>query len=152
MKDPSDNIRDYVYNLLYGTVSYGGSYVPVYSVAPKDSTYPHIIIGEQSMITQEPSTKDVWVTEHTVTIEIWDSYTGNDASYVKVNSIANSITELINTRTMTLVGSGGQSIAGITGFDLIATTVESMITDRFLWETNIVIYKSLIIKFLLEEQ
>jgi len=152
MKDPSDNIRDYVYNVLYGTVSYGGSYVPVYSFAPKDATYPHIVIGEQQMLTEEPSPKDDWITEHSVTIEIWDSYSGNDASYVKVNTIANSVTQLLRTRTMTLSGSGGQTIAGITGFNLISLTVENMITDRFLWDNQIVIYKSLNIKLVLEEE
>lgn len=152
MKDPSDNIRDYVYNVLNGTVSYGGSYIPVYSFAPKDSAYPHIIIGEQQMLTEDPSPKDAWVTENTVTIEVWDSYTGNDASYVKVNTISNSILELLRTRAMALTGSGGWAIAGITGFNLISLTLDSSITDRFLWENKIIIFKSLNIKMLLEEE
>jgi hypothetical protein len=151
MKDPSDNIRDWLYNVLYGTVSYGSSYISVYSFPPKDETFPYIIIGEQTMLGEGESTKDSYITEHEVTIEIWDSYSGNDASYVRVNSIANSILELVRTRSMTLTGSGGESISGITGFNMIRLLADAMVTDRLITEKQIIIYKSILVRLLLEE-
>jgi hypothetical protein len=151
MKDPSDNIRDWLYNVMLGTITYGGDYIPVYSFPPRDAAMPYIVIGEQMMSGEDESTKDSWLTEHEVTIEVWDSYTGNDGSYVKVNSIANDILELIRTRSLTVTGSGGESIAGITGWTVVRLTAEAMLTDRFLWDNNIIIYKSLNIRLLLEE-
>lgn len=151
MKDPSDNIRDWLYNVMYGTITYGDDYIPVYSFPPRDAEMPYIVIGEQMMSGEDESTKDSWLTEHEVTIEVWDSYTGNDGSYVKVNAIANSILELVRTRNLTVVGSGGESIAGITGWAVVRLTAEAMLTDRFLWDNNIIIYKSLNIRLLLEE-
>jgi hypothetical protein len=141
MKDPSDNIRDWLYTLLYGNVSYGGSTVAVYSFPPKDQSFPYIVIGEQTMTGESESTKDAYITEHEVTIEIWDSYSGNDASYVKVNTIADSILQLVRVRTAIT----------ITGYNVIRLLADNMATERVLTEKEIIIYKSMLIRLLLEE-
>jgi len=150
MKDPSDNIRDWLYGVLNGTVSYGGSYIPVYSYAPKDAEMPYIIIAEQ-MMNGEQGTKDAYITEHEVTIEIWTSFTGNDASYIPANNIGDQVLQIVRQRKLEDQGSGGEAVAGITGFNVIRLLVNNLITDRFLIETGTVIYKSINIRLLLEE-
>lgn len=152
MKDASDIIRDWVYGVLYQTVTYGGSYIPIYSFPPKDSAMPYIVIGEQAMISETESTKDKWLTEHEVMVEIWTSFKGNDASYVPVNAIADSVLQLLRQRAVEMTGSGGTSLPGFTGFNCIRVLAASLITDRFLMDTDIIIYKSINIRLLMEEQ
>lgn len=140
MKDPSDSIRDWVYTALNGTVSYGGSTVPVYSFPTKDASMPYILIGEHFM-TGEQGTKDAYITEHELVIEVYTSSTGNRATYAPANSITDSIIQLLRTRT-------SPTITGYTG---IRVLVDSMITERIINDTNIIIYKSIQIRLLLEE-
>lgn len=150
MKDPSDNIRDWVYNVLYGTVFYSGASIPVYSFPPRNETKPYIVIGEHFM-TGEQGTKDCYITEHEVLIEIYTTHTGNDATYVQANSIADSVIQILRQRTLETSGSGGGAVAGITGYNVIRVLVDNMVTDRIVTETNITIYKSINIRILLEE-
>ena len=140
MKDPSDNIRDWVYTALYGNVFYGGSAVAVYSFPTKDATMPYILIGEHYM-TGEQGTKDAYITEHEVMVEIYASSTGNRASYAPVNSIADSIMQILRTRTSPV----------ITGYTTVRCLLDNKITERIVNETNIIIYKSIQIRLLLEE-
>jgi len=151
MKDASDIIREWVYNVLYKTITYGSAYVDVYSFAPKDAAFPYILIGEQ-MMTGEDGTKDKFITNHEVTIEVWTSFKGNDASYVPVNSISDSALQLLRQRSFETHGSGGQTIAGFTGYNSITITVNNLITDRFMMDNNIIIYKSIVLNLKLEEQ
>ncbi len=96
MKDASDAIRDWLYTVLSGNITYG-TVVPVYSFAPKDAAMPFILIGEQYMYGEEASTKDDNITENSVTIEVYSSHTGNDASYVPVNTIMDLVTAISTT-------------------------------------------------------
>jgi hypothetical protein len=52
---------------------------------------------------------------------------------------------------MTLTGSGGESISGITGFNMIRLLADAMVTDRLITEKQIIIYKSILVRLLLEE-
>ena len=140
MKDPSDSIRDWLYTKLYTKVSYLTAVIPFYSMPPKDAAMPYIAVGEH-MMTGEQGTKDAYITEHSVDIEIWTSFEGNDASYVMANTIADSVIQILRTRTKQT----------ITGYNVIRVLVDNMITDRFLMETNIIIYKSINIRLLMEE-
>jgi hypothetical protein len=121
-------------------VGTGGGYCSVYSFPPKDETMPYIVIGEQTMA-PEQGTKDAYITEHDVTIEIWSSYTGNDASYVSANSISDAVIQILRTR-------GSISIPG---YNVIRLLVDNLITDRILTDTKTIIYKSINIRLLLEE-
>jgi hypothetical protein len=152
MKDASDIIRDWIYGVLYKTILYGGSYVDIYSFPPKDAVFPYIVIGEHVMTGETESTKDKWLTGHEVTIEVWTSSTGNDASYVPVNSIADSALQLLRQRSTETHGSGGSTLPGFTGFDCITITVNNLITERFLMDNSIIIYKSINLRLLMEEQ
>jgi len=151
MKDASGNIRQWLYNVLHLTVSYNGSFLSCRSFAPKDDPKPYILLGEIYMLGEEQSTKDCWITEHQATIEVYTSHTGNDASYVELDSIVDDVLAIIRRRTQALTGSGGQAVAGITGFNIISTTVISMASERIMLEDEIVIMKSIILKLILEE-
>jgi hypothetical protein len=150
MKDPTDNIRQWIYGVLYGTVWYGGVSIPVYSFPPKDVAMPYIVIAEQSM-NAENGTKDCYITENEVQIEIYSAHAGNDASYKTVTSIANDVLKLLIQRSQETHGSGGSTVGVISGFNTIEISLAGSVTDRFLFETNIVIFKSLNIKLILEE-
>jgi hypothetical protein len=150
MKDPTDEIRQWLYNVLFGTVSYSGSIVPVYSFPPKDAAMPYIVIAEQSMAKEE-GTKGEYITSNDVTLEVYSSHSGNDATYKVVNIISDLILKIVRQRTIETHGSGGSSVATITGFNPVSITLAGSITDRFIFETNIVIFKSLNINLLLEE-
>lgn len=151
MKDPSDDIRDWVYSSLNGKVYYGGVAVPVYSVVPNGTSMPYIVIGEQSS-SGEDSSKDSFVSEHDVTIEIYSSHTGNRGSYTSVNSIASSILQLL--RTMAATSGYGRDEGGVsigTTFNVIKVNMRGLATDRFTSDDKLIIYKSLNINLLLEE-
>ena len=139
MKDPSKQIRDWMYTALNGTVTYG-SVVPVYTFPDKDAALPYIVIGEMSS-PGEDGTKDKYIAEYDVTVEIWTAHTGNTASYVPADTIANLILTILRTRTGITV----------TGFNVIKVNMRGMVTDRFLDDKQIIIYKSVNINLLVEE-
>lgn len=149
MKDPSNDIRDWIYDILYGTIFYNGLVIPVYSFPPKDNAMPCIVLGEQTMV-EDSSMKDEIISEHYIDVEIWDSYTGNDGSYKKVNSISSDIVEAVTIETG-FTGSGGESVPGISGYTIVRLAVQGMATQRYLVETNVIIYKSITIRLSLEE-
>lgn len=142
MKDPSGYIRTWLYGVLNTTVSYGGVVVPVYSFAPKDAAMPYILIAEQTG-DPEGGTKDAWINKHDITIEIFVSSKGNDASYVPLNTIANSVMQLVRTRAKVTIDSG---------FNVVSCTSSGLVTTSFLGETDIILYKSLIISLVIEEK
>lgn len=142
MKDPSGYIRTWLYGVLNGTVSYGGSVVPVYSFASKDAAMPYIIIAEQTG-DPEGGTKDAWINKHDITLEIYCASKGNDASYVPLNTIANSVIQLVRTRAKVTIDSG---------FNVVSCTSSGMVTYSFVGDTDIILYKSLIISLVIEEK
>jgi len=150
MKDPSEGIRQWLYDILNLTVSYGGPYVPCYSFVPLSISKPFILLGEQYMESDE-SVKDSYITINSIAIEIYASYSGNDASYKMINQLGEDVLELVTADPMTQVGSGGESTGTITGYDTINIMVQSISTQRVLFDNEIVIMKSIIIKFRLEE-
>jgi hypothetical protein len=140
MKDPSGVIRTWLYTTLNTHVSYGGSVVPVYSFVPKDAVMPYILIAEQSS-EKEDGSKDSWIVNNNVTLEIYTSSTGNDASYIPVNTICDSVLQLVRTRT---------SIS-LSGYSAISVTVDNTITDRIDNGTNIIILKIINLSLIIQE-
>jgi len=151
MKDPSDSIRQWLYNILNNTITYSGAYIPCYSFVPKDAAKPAIIIGEQYMEADE-STKDAWITENSVVLEIYASYTGNDASYKLINSVGEDVLELVTAEPLTAIGSGSVAVTTVTGYEVISVMVQSIATERVLYDNEIVLMKSIVIKLTLEEE
>lgn len=149
MKDPENDIRTWLHQKLSG-ITYGGSSVPVYTFPPKDAAMPYIVIGDASS-PGESSTKDGFLIEYNVTLEIWVSFTGNDASMKPVNAISNSIMQAIRT----LGGINSYSYIGTEGefadWNAIRCEIREVITDRFLSDRGPVIYKSININFYMEE-
>lgn len=152
MKDASANIRQWLYNVLQLTVVSNGTYLQCHSFAPKDAAMPYILLGEISMMGEAESTKDCWITEHEAIIEVYVDSSGNDASYGRLDEIVDDILGIVRRRTQALVGSGGQAVTGITGFNMIICNVVSMTSGRFAMDNKIVLMKSIIIKLILEEQ
>ena len=150
MKDPSDSIRQWLYNILNNTITYSGAYIPCYSFVPKDASKPCIVIGEQYM-DSDISVKDAWITENSVILEVYASYSGNDASYKLINSVSDDIMEKVTADPVTAIGSGGFSVTTITGFDPISIMIQSTATERVLFDTQIMIMKSIVVKLTLEE-
>lgn len=151
MKDPSDDIRDWVYTSLNGKITYGGATIPVYSFVPKGSSMPYIVIGDQSS-PGEDSAKDMFITEQDITIEVWTKNTGNHASYAAANSIASSILGLL--RTMAATSGYGRDEGGVsigTSFNVIKVGMRGLATDVIENDQEIIIYKSVNINLLLEE-
>ena len=140
MKDPSDAIRQWVYDTLNGNVTYNSSAVSVYSFVPFDAAFPYIVIGDQSMSAEE-GTKDCYITNNDIMLEFYSSFDGNDATYAVVNSIADDSLQLLRTRT----------VQTITGYNPISITLVGSLTDRLLFEDHIEVYKSLTINLILEE-
>lgn len=140
MKDPTGAIRTWLFGVLNGTISYSGSVVPVYSFAPKDQTMPYMLIAEQSA-TREDGTKNDYISRHNVTLEIYSTHSGNDASYVPVNTIADSALQLIRTR----------NTVSMTGYTVVAVTFDGALTGTIDNDTSIVIYKIININLIIAE-
>jgi hypothetical protein len=141
MKDASGYVRTWLYGVLNGTVSYSGSVVPVYSFPPSNQAMPYMLIGEQSMGPDE-GTKDCYITKHSITLEIYTSTTGNDSSYVAVNTIGSSALQLVRTSTQP---------TGLTGFTVISHVIDGSATDRIVLDNKIVIVKVYNITLTIEE-
>jgi hypothetical protein len=142
MKDPSGLIRTWLFGVLNGQVSYLTVNVPVYSFAPKDAAMPYILLAGQSASSEnDESTKDCWITRQSFSIEIYSSHTGNDASYVPINTIADTVIQKVRTRTAPT----------ISGYTVISVVLDSMITDMMDFETKIVGIKILNFTMIIEE-
>lgn len=141
MKDASGYIRTWLYSTLNGHVTYNTVNVPVYSFVPKGTSMPYMVIGEQSFGGDE-GTKGSYMYRHTITLEIWTSHTGNDASYVPANTIGDSALQLIRTSTQP---------TGLTGFTCVVHQITGGMTDRLQFDNEIIIFKSYDIELIVTE-
>ena len=143
MKDPSGSIRTWLYGVLNTTVTYNAVAVPVYSFAPRNAAMPYILLAGQSSTSElEESTKDCYINKQSFTIEIYSSNAnGNDATYKVVNTISDSVLQLVRTRTAPT----------ISGYTVISVVLDSMLTDMMDFETNIVAIKILNFTMIIEE-
>ena len=150
MKDPCDDIRDWMFATLNGAVSYGGSVIPVYSFPPANTLKPFILIGDHEAGDIQ-STKDANIWEVSTTIEIYYSFpNATNASYIPLNSISTQVLQLLVQRAY---GGYGVEEGGVTfnNFNLITCRPTGMRTERRLSDTEITLYKELNINQLLEE-
>ncbi len=150
MKDPCDDIRDWIYATLNNAVSYGGSIVPVYSFPPSGVAKPYIVIGDHEAGEPE-GVKDSYVWDVMTTIEIYTSFpNATNASYLSLNSISTQVLQLLVQRAY---GGYGVEDGGVhfNNFHLISCRPTGMRTERRLSDTEIMLYKELNINQLLEE-
>ena len=151
MKDASKEIRDWLYTTLNGYISYSGSNVPVYTIPDRDASMPYVIIGEISS-PGEDSCKDRYIADYDISVEIWTDFAGSIGSYVPADSIASSILQRVRTRAATSGYDRDEGPVAIdSDFNVVRVEMRGMVTDRFLNEEKIVVYKSVNINLLVEE-
>lgn len=149
MKDPCDDIRDWIYTSLSGNISYGGSVVPVYSFAPSNASMPYIIIGEHAGI-GESGAKDCYMWDITTELQIYTGFSPSKAGYVPVNAITNSIMGILGFRATTYGREEG-SVA-MNNFNVIKVSFGDFSTNRELIDDKIVISKFINLNLTVEEQ
>lgn len=150
MKDPSESIRQWLYDILNKTITYNGQYLSCFSFVPKGEGYPFIVLGEQ-YLEADTSTKDLNITQNAIDIEIYASYSGNDASYKLVNAVGEDVMELVLADPETAVGSGGGAVTVVSGYSVVVKKVASIATQKLLYENALIIKKVININLELEE-
>jgi len=151
MKDPCDDIRDWLYTVISGNVTYGGATVPVYSFPPEDVSYPYILLGEQSGDGEEGA-KDRWMWSVANEIKVFTKFEeASDATYVEANTIASSVLQLVRTRDSINVYATSEDTVALANYTLTGVTVGAFSTERENQETGIKISKQLTINLLVEE-
>lgn len=98
MKEPIRFIRQKIFTLLNGNVSYGGSNVPVYNRVPSTQSEPYIIVYSADT-TQTNQNQSDFIVECITRIEVVTSFFSDDGGELQVNDIVESILELIKTST-----------------------------------------------------
>jgi hypothetical protein len=139
MKDPSDDIRDWIYTVLNNNVVYNTAAVPVYSFPPENVSYPYIVIGEQSG-EGEDGAKNKW---------IWDITT---QIHVYVNTITSSCWQLLRTLDTPDSYATDEDTVALTNYALIRVHIGAFNTERILNENEIIISKQFSINLLVEEE
>lgn len=98
MKEPIHYIRQKIFTLLNGNVSYDGSNVPVYNRVPSDQDEPYIVISSVETAGVDFNQTD-FNYECITRIEVVTSFFSDSGGELQVNSIVNSILQLIKTST-----------------------------------------------------
>ena len=98
MKEPIRYIRQKIFTLLNGNVSYGGSNVPVYNRVPSTQNEPYIIIYSVDTAQTNQNQTD-FIVECITRIEVITAFFSDDGGELQVNDIVESILELIKTST-----------------------------------------------------
>lgn len=151
MKDPCNDIRNWLFTVLNNNVSYGGATVPVYSFPPEDVGYPYILLGEQSGDGEEGA-KDRWLWTVANEIKVITKFEeASDATYVEVNTIASSVLQLVRTADNIYAYATSEDYVALANYTLIGVTVGSFSTERENQETGIKISKQLTINLTVEE-
>ena len=98
MKEPIRFIRQKIFTLLNGNVSYGGSNVPVFNRVPSTQSEPYIIVYSADT-TQTNQNQSDFIVECITRIEVVTAFLSDDGGELQVNDIVESILELIKTST-----------------------------------------------------
>ena len=98
MKEPIRFIRQKIFTLLNGNVSYGGSNVPVYNRVPPTQSEPYIIVYSADTSQTNQNQSD-FIVECITRIEVVTAFLSDDGGELQANDIVESILELIKTST-----------------------------------------------------
>ena len=98
MKEPIRFIRQKIFTLLNGNVSYDGSNVPVFNRVPSTQNEPYIIVYSADT-TQTNQNQTDFIVECITRIEVVTAFFSDDGGELQVNDIVESILELIKTST-----------------------------------------------------
>lgn len=95
----SFNLQKAVYAALNGSVTgLSGASVSVYDDVPEGTSYPYVVIGEETAI--NAGTKNLDGVEHTLTLHIWSGYRGRR----EIKEIMQSIYSLLHDTAITVTG------------------------------------------------
>ena len=98
MKEPIRFIRQKIFTLLNGNVSYGGANIPVYNRVPSSQSEPYIIVYSADSAQTNQNQSD-FIVECITRIEVVTAFFSDDGGELQVNDIVESILELIKTST-----------------------------------------------------
>ena len=137
MKDPGIALRT-EYKTLLSDIVYNNRLVPVYDVVPLNATYPHIKIGDRTLL--DRSNKTWYGTEVTQQIQVIDRFPANYGSRTSVYTIVQQAKLRIRKIRERL---------NITGFNVITATVDNEntiqeLTDTYFYFRNILTFRHII--------
>ncbi len=92
-------LQQAVFTALNGNVSgIDSANVSVYDDVPEGTTYPYVVIGEETSANN--GTKDVDGIDHTLTLHVWSQYRGRR----EIKEIMQSVYELLHDAAITVSG------------------------------------------------
>ena len=140
MKLPSKQVQIAYYTALNGNVTYNSAEVPVYDVVPTASSYPYIVLGDQ-IINDRPSTKDSFITDVTMQVDVVTGFEGNYGGKSQMYDISSDVTDIIRTRVP----------LSLTGFTMITSTLDlaSIIVEQT--DTHILYINRIRFRHLIQE-
>ena len=98
MKEVQHHIRKAFVDRLSGNITYDGAEVPVYNKVPSTATEPFIKISSVGTLEVDQN-QTKFNTQSTTRIQVFTSFNGDDGGDIQVNSIVDSITQSIRTRS-----------------------------------------------------
>ena len=137
MKDPGIALQTR-YKTLLSDIVYSNALVPVYDVVPLQAEYPHIKIGERTVL--DRSNKTWYGTEVTQVVEVIDRFPANYGSRTSVYTIAGDVKLRIRKIRERL---------DISGFNVITATLDNEntiheLTDTYYYFRNIIVFRHII--------
>lgn len=100
MKDPTDEILTGFYLALNGNLTYDEVNWPVYTIADEAQNYNYVLLDDVFLV--DDMTKDKWISEGTILIDIVGGAMGKRGTLKGVNSICNQIMLLTVKKDLTL--------------------------------------------------
>lgn len=93
MKTPCNELREFIYTKLYGSIIYNSELVIVASIPPKEVEKPYVRIGKMTMT--EEGAKDSYMSKVNAQIEVVTNFQEKLANFEAVENISNSVTSLL---------------------------------------------------------
>jgi len=139
VKDPGLPLQTKYYSLLSDIV-YSNALVPVYDVVPLEAEYPHIKIGDRTLL--DRSNKTWYGTEVTQVIEVVDRFPANYGSRTSIYTLSQQVKQRIRKIRERL---------NIPGFNVITCTIDTENTIQELTSTYFYIRNIIRFRHIIEE-
>ncbi len=135
-----ENIRTWLYTILNGAITYNGTAVAVYSIAPTNAAYPHVVIGDMELVPANLN-KECDIYDVSCEIIAVTKYTGVMATYKAADSIADDVlSKILNTTVK------------ISNYELLMTLLSRRNTTVEQIDTGYIITHKIVINFKIEEE
>jgi hypothetical protein len=139
MKDPTDEILTAFYSALNGNLTYSDVNWPVYTSADTDQNYNYVLLDD--VFLTNDMTKDAFISEGTILIDIVGGAMGKRGTLKGVNSICNQILLLVIKKDLTLTNFAWEVLPYLDSVNIIKEEQE----------TSIIIRKLLRLRFSIEQ-